>query len=611
VSDHSHAFGPSRPARGWRFRVAALALIAVSLTVPTGFWMARCISDNPSPPNPSSPTPPAVPSVGGVPLFATWPADKTPDAAIVLTGQTWGYMRPCGCSANQKGGLERRANLIAMLKAKGWPVAAVDLGDVAAPKSGVHDQNMLKYKYTMEAMREMGYAAVGVGEYDFNQQLYELLGQYTYQTQGERPAVVCANLVGVDEKMNVIPREMKFPPAKEGKKSAVEAVEVVTVGAVPVGITSVVGKDMYDKLKKIDPNFGFLENATVKDPSGKEQPGALQAALNELATHPKKPSIKVLLYQGSKDDATKVAGTFPEFNVILCLSQAAESEPPQFPTVLNGGKTLLIQVGHKGMSVGVVGVFKSEAGFDLKYQLVPLTEEFKTPDDQVKDDKVIASLERYAADVRKQNLLAQFVARPQPNAAQIQHPEANLKFVGSESCAKCHAAEFKVWQGTKHSNAMSALEKKADRPKNRQFDGECVVCHTVGFAQISGYQNDKDTPLLRNVGCESCHGPGSGHAANPNNKALFAALSPWKSKPTDKLPPAAVLNALAAAKPGQPAAANVTASQQLVMTAVSTTCMRCHDQENDPHFDMNKFMPQVWHSGLKGGGTAGLPPNVK
>jgi hypothetical protein len=540
-----------------------------------------------------------------VPLFATWPADRPPDAAIVLSGQTWGYMRPCGCSANQKGGLERRANLIAMLKAKGWPVTAVDLGDVAAPKAGVHDQNMLKYKYTMEAMREMGYAAVGLGERDFDQQLFELLAYYTYQKPGEPPTVLCANLVGLDDKSAVIPREMKFPPAAEGKRPAVEAVEVVTVGSVPVGITAVVGKDMYAKLRKLDPNFGFLENATIEG-----RPGTLQTSLTEMAAHPKKPAVKILLYYGDKNDTGKLAAAFPDFNVILALSQTAEAEPPQFPTVLNGGKTLVVQVGHKGMSVGVVGVFKTATGFDLKYQLVPLTEEFKTPDDSVKDDRVIALLEKYASDVKKQNLLAQFVARPQPTAAQIQHPGANLRFTGSQACAKCHPAEFAVWAKSNHSHAMEALEKKADRPKNRQFDGECVVCHTVAFGQVSGYQNDTATPHLRNVGCESCHGPGNGHAAKPTDKVLLALLSPWKSKPTDVLPPADVLKKLGETKPGEPSGVRLTPNQQMVMTAVSTTCMKCHDQENDPHFDMNKFMPKIWHSGLKAAG-AGLPPNAK
>ena len=31
-------------------------------------------------------------------------------------------------------------------------------------------------------------------------------------------------------------------------------------------------------------------------------------------------------------------------------------------------------------------------------------------------------------------------------------------------------------------------------------------------------------------------------------------------------------------------------------------CMKCHDPENDPKFDLNKYMPKIWHSGMKAGG---------
>ena len=568
--------------RSWRFRVAALLLIAVSLTVPTGFWMARCASDEPKLPTASG----KLPSVGGVPLFSTWPADTKPDAVIVLSGQTFGYLRPCGCSVNQKGGLERRANLIDALRTIGWPVVAVDLGDIAAPRK-VHEQDVLKYRYAMLAMREMGYVATGVGEKDFDQQLWELLARYTYQVPDAPPIVLAANLVGVDAQKKITPRTELFQQG-DGKRPAVEALEVATVGGVNVGFTSVVGKDMYERLAKIDPTFGFLDNAAL-----------LKQLVADLAAHPKKPTANVLLYQGIKEDAVKIAAMYPQFNVILCQSGTAESEPPQFPTLANDGKTIIVQVGHKGQNVGVVGLFKTAKGIDVKYQFVQLTEDFLTPEDKVPGHKVLALLEQYAAEVKKSNLMAQFTAKPQLHSAQIQNPGANLTYAGSESCAKCHAAESQVWNAAKHSHAMEALEKLAKRPMNRQFDGECVVCHTVGFGLQSGYTSDEKTPQLRHVGCESCHGPGSGHNANPADKALLAAMSPWKTKPDDKLPPAELLKKLGELKPGEPPPVVLTAHQLQIMTGVSQNCMSCHDQENDPKFDLNKYWPQVAHSGLK------------
>src|SRR5690242_12636009 len=67
------------------------------------------------------------------PLFETWPKDRKPDLVIVLSGQMYGYLQKCGCSHPQKGGLERRYNFIQSLKARGWEVIGVDLGDLPHP----------------------------------------------------------------------------------------------------------------------------------------------------------------------------------------------------------------------------------------------------------------------------------------------------------------------------------------------------------------------------------------------------------------------------------------------------------------------------------------------
>src|SRR4051812_7535707 len=73
------------------------------------------------------------PNVGGLPLFTHWPQNQKPEAVLVLTNQTFGYLSPCGCSRPQKGGLERRYNFMQSLRAKGWPVIGLDGGDISPP----------------------------------------------------------------------------------------------------------------------------------------------------------------------------------------------------------------------------------------------------------------------------------------------------------------------------------------------------------------------------------------------------------------------------------------------------------------------------------------------
>lgn len=596
------------PSQSGPFRFNTIFILAIALTVVAGIWMASYRQDTGMKPAPegvaggaTTQKSPTVSSVGGVPLFATWPKDQKPDMVLVLTGQTFGYMSPCGCSKPQKGGLERRANFIDSLRAKDWPVVPLDLGDISAPRK-ITSQDWLKYEYTMKSLAEMGYGAVGLGEFDFNQQLWQLLSRYSLQNADAPPIVLAANLAGNDDKGGIIARDKLFAGA--GKRPLVEAIEVVSktkgVDHVAVGITSVIGPSVFEKVKKIDPSFAFLESGDV-----------LKISVAALKAHVRKPPINVLLYAGNKDEAMKAASAFPELNVVVC--QIEESEPPQFPTVVNNGKTFIIQVGHKGQNVGVIGVFKTETGYDLKYQLVPLGEEFLTPDGEEaeKNSKQLQLLEEYTGRVKKENLLALFTEKPLMHSAQIQNPGANLTFIGSDKCQSCHPNEYKVWKDSKHSHAMEALEKYAKRPGNRQFDGECVVCHTVGFGYKSGYTNEESTKHLRHVGCESCHGPGSGHAGLPNDKTFLAAMSSWKTKPTDVLPDKDTIVKLAAVKLGEPAPVQLTAKQQHTATAISSMCMKCHDPENDPKFDLYKYMPQMWHSGFKPATNAGLPPNAK
>jgi len=86
-----------------------------------------------------------------------------------------------------------------------------------------------------------------------------------------------------------------------------------------------------------------------------------------------------------------------------------------------------------------------------------------------------------------------------------------LHYAGSESCSTCHPFAYVAWMGEAHSSAYATLEKVGS-----QYDPECVVCHVVGMDYESGFVSELKTPLLKDVGCEVCHGAGSKHNAYPN-----------------------------------------------------------------------------------------------
>src|SRR5437868_6306161 len=120
---------PAQPKHrsAWRL-VGLLALGAAVAGLVYGGASGFCRFNDGQPAN--KPDDPKVPQIGGQAIFAGWPAGVKPDAVVMLTGQTFGYVQPCGCTRPQKGGIERRANFVKSLKDKGWPGAAGDLGDV-------------------------------------------------------------------------------------------------------------------------------------------------------------------------------------------------------------------------------------------------------------------------------------------------------------------------------------------------------------------------------------------------------------------------------------------------------------------------------------------------
>jgi hypothetical protein len=502
----------------------ASILAALALTI--GLWAGGLIAARwlrPAqvealPANPAD----ATASEPGSALFRDWPK---PDVVVVLSGQQYGYLQPCGCSEPQKGGLARRFNLVQMLRKRGWPVVAGDLGDIA---QGSGPQTLLKYKYSMQALQLLNYTGVGVGANEMALPLFSALGEYALNERS--PRVLSANLKD---------KENKFPD--------MVGTTIVTAGkdrTPRVGFVGIVGPSVA-KLSQ-DPDAHF-------DAEEKVLPGALAELQKQGA------ELLVLLYQGSAEEATACAKRFPQFQVILRLNK--EEEPAGQPDRV--GNSMILGVGHKGRYVGVVGAYRSPApnqSFELRYQLVALEPEFETPEGKDKENPIHALLQNYAEEVYKGNYLAKYILNAR-HPVQIQYPEAT--YVGSEKCKNCHEAEYAIWEASPHPHAYESFVHKAKRPTLRQYDGECVVCHVIGFGYASGFRNEKDTPLLKGVGCESCHGPASLHVAQHKNKELRAALNPWKTMAKN--------------------------NAQELTNQIDRMCQKCHDPDNSVNFKFEKY----------------------
>jgi hypothetical protein len=503
-------------------------------------------------------------------LFQGWP--EKPDLILLLSGEQHGYLDPCGCSKPQVGGLVRRYNFVQSLHARNWPVIGVDLGDIPQRRGPAqlsswtansqtympNVQGLLKYKYSMEALKRMGYVAVNVGHFETalpEDGLMSALTAFTLQNFDKRtdkpqpPYVLSANLED---------RDKHFPEMLSAWKVAgVQGTDlkVGIIGVVGPSVAHVIAEDVKD------PHVKFPDGSVAK---------AVDSALKEMEAE--KPDLKVLLYQGKPEEARACVTYFKNtFQVVLCRGR---DEPPSNPEVVEEAGTYLVTIGHKGKYVGAMGVQrtgKENPKFKLLYQLVPMDERFLTPEGKEDSQEVMKLLEDYTRELKHDKYLARFLPMRSKHPLQVGvTPEKKPVYVGSEKCRNCHQHAYEIWKNSLHAHAYATLEQ-AKHPSLRQFDGECIICHTVGFSFEGGFENDQATPHLKNVGCENCHGPASQHVRNPNDVALREALNPWKAKP------------------------NETAAQRTArMTRLEVSlCVKCHDSDNDVHWSFEKWQKIV------------------
>lgn len=116
----------------------------------------------------------------------------------------------------------------------------------------------------------------------------------------------------------------------------------------------------------------------------------------------------------------------------------------------------------------------------------------------------------------------------------LEPSEDPVVITGSEKCGECHQLQSLgnqqvVWESSKHSQAYKTLQtqKAADFTKKNNIaqpvkNEMCLKCHTTELFLKDFYK----TPYYKideGVGCESCHGAGSGYSPADimKDEALF------------------------------------------------------------------------------------------
>lgn len=229
--------------------------------------------------------------------------------------------------------------------------------------------------------------------------------------------------------------------------------------------------------------------------------------------------IPVLMTTSGKEAAESLAKSVPDLRLIIYESLGTATSRPEMI-----GNTWLVSPGDLGREAVEIEV---TGGTLLTLKSIPLGPDFANA--SVGTDVMTDYLHR----VNQADLLKLW---PRSRTG---------KYSGSQACISCHKDASTVWHDSAHSRAYHDLAIQG-----HGLDPDCVSCHVTGLSSTNGFRSVQTTPSLARVTCESCHGPGAAHVANPR----------W-----------------------------------VHLSISQTVCLGCHTLENSPNFNFESYWLKIRH----------------
>jgi nitrate/TMAO reductase-like tetraheme cytochrome c subunit len=379
--------------------------------------------------------------------------------SLYFTGDVRGRLVPCGCFTGQMGGLTRIATLLG--QEQNPNTLKVDVGDAL---EGTEDFQRIQYRYILEAFGAMGYAAANLGHREAALSVLQLR-----ELQARSPVpLLSANLL---EKSSGAPVLLTHRIVRRGPW------RIALVGVMDSHIAA-----------------ESLGEGLVVEP--------MQTTLARLLPTLKSQADMIVLLAFADEAAlSSLAHDFYELDLIL---GGKVSQPSQ--SLVRENRSLVFATTNQSRALGRLEL-RLAAGSKVtaKEGSILLVRPEIGPDAQI---ETLAA--KYRAEVRETKLSVDDPARLQ--ADRVQGIRSAATFVGSASCLECHPSAAKVWSASSHARAFATL---VDR--NADADPNCIKCHSVGFGAPGGYLREMKRSKLTDVGCESCHGPGSVHLAQRKN----------------------------------------------------------------------------------------------
>ncbi len=252
---------------------------------------------------------------------------------------------------------------------------------------------------------------------------------------------------------------------------------------------------------------------------------------NNLAKAKSQNALTILA--ANLDNETALASLPLKHADILIIKSTSEKYAE--PIIVKG--TLVLEPGSRGMRLGRLDITLNSDSYikSFRQQQFPLSPSivdsprmaawYAEYNDRVKQDYVKSTEIRKAIELGERN------------------------YVGAGACKGCHQNAYNAWSKSQHAKAFDSLVEV-----NKDFDPDCIICHTVGFNQEGGYIDYKDTAHLAGVQCESCHGASRAHVTS--NGTIATKQRKW---PKGK------------------------------------KCIQCHTRKNSPNFRLDSYWFRISH----------------
>lgn len=375
------------------------------------------------------------------------------DLPIYFTCDTRGRLEPCGCFEGQFGGLTRLKTVLDGEAPE--PALRVDVGDAIG---GREDYDLIEYRYLLRAFAAMKFDALNVGHREA-----QLSAAQLREIKKTSPVpILSANLLD-----------------KATGKPIFDSYKIVKRGGFRIAVVGVVDpRGLGDELGS------GLEVDTMDS--------AITRALAELRG---RADVVVLLAFADEDALSRLAQQFYEAHVIL---GGKVRQPAQ--ELVKENRSLIYFVTNESRALGMLRL-RLAKGVSPE----PVRDQIRLLHDQIPQDQSFRQLvQEYREEVRRTKLAIDDPSKV--GADMVPGVRVAASFVGSERCVECHKTAGAIWAKSGHAKAFDTLiARKADA------DPKCIACHTIGFGSLSGYRREFGAEKLVQVGCESCHGPGSLH----------------------------------------------------------------------------------------------------